>query len=114
MTRMKVIRKKITETKDGTKSVNLIQIIYQSHLHAAEYLHKLYKIDKGMYRTYVKKHFSEISNCDDGYEYGVSYYFTVDNVTKVIVPSGSDATTIIPLVTKRESGSFIFIIGVPN
>ena len=38
----------------------------------------------------------------------------IDNVTKVIVPSGSDATTIIPLVTKRESGSFIFIIGVPN
>ena len=38
----------------------------------------------------------------------------IDNVTKVIVPSGSDETTIIPLVTKRESGSFIFIIGVPN
>ena len=37
-----------------------------------------------------------------------------DNVTKVIVPSGSDETTIIPLVTESESGSFIFIIGVPN
>ena len=78
---MKVIRKKITETKDGTKSVNLTQITYQSHLHAAECLHKLYKIDRGMYRTYVKKHFSEISNYDNGYEYGVSYYFTIDNIT---------------------------------
>ena len=37
-----------------------------------------------------------------------------DNVTKLIVPSGSDETTIIPLVTENESGSFIFIIGVPN
>ena len=78
---MKVIRKKIIETKDRTKSVNLTQITYQSHLHAAEYLHKLYKIDRGMYRTYIKKHSSEISNYDDGYEYGVNYYFIVDNVT---------------------------------
>ena len=38
----------------------------------------------------------------------------IDNVTKIIVPSGSDETTIIPLVTESESGSFIFIIGVPN
>ena len=37
-----------------------------------------------------------------------------DNVTKVIVPSGSGMTTIIPTTTKIESGSFIFIIGVPN
>ena len=78
---MKIIRKKIIETENGTKSINLTQIVYQSHLRAVEYLHKLYKIDRGMYRTYVKKHFSEISNCDDGYEYGISYYFTVDNVT---------------------------------
>ena len=38
----------------------------------------------------------------------------VDNVTKVIVPSGSDTTKIIPMLTKNESDSFIIIIGVPN
>lgn len=78
---MKVTRKKIIETEDKTKSVSLTQITYQSYLRAAECLHKLYKIDRGMYRTYVNKHMSKISNCDDGYEYGIGYYFTVDNVT---------------------------------
>ena len=38
----------------------------------------------------------------------------IDNVTKVIVPSGSDTTKIIPMLTKNESDSFIIIIGVPN
>ena len=78
---MRVIRKKTIETKDKVKVVKLSGVSYQSSFHAAEYLHKLYKIDRGMYRTYVNKHMSEISNCDDGYEYGIGYYFTVDNVT---------------------------------
>lgn len=78
---MKITRKKIVETKDKIKSTSLTQITYQSHLRAAECLHKLYKIDRGMYRTYVNKHMSEINNCDDGYEYGIGYYFTIDNVT---------------------------------
>ena len=78
--RMKIIRKKIVETENKTKTTSLTQVT-QSHLYAAEYLHKLYKIDRGMYRTYLNKHMSEINNCDDGYEYGIGYYFTIDNVT---------------------------------
>lgn len=78
---MRIIRKKTIENKENVKTIQLTNVKYKHQYDAVKHLHELYKIDRGLYRTYINNHMSEINNCDDGYAYGVGYYFTVDNVT---------------------------------
>lgn len=78
---MRVVRKKTIENKENVTTVQLTNIKYRHQHDAVKHLHELYKIDRGLYRTYINNHMSEVNNCDDGYNYGVGYYFTIDNVT---------------------------------